>query len=163
MKLYILAVIIILLISCSCFINYKEGLDNAKGQTATENQLLQYQSDYYKHRKFDNVASGNAETATVRLPNYMDKNQNKLKKANPGAYMPDTKTDKHEERCEVINSTQNCKFLKGSRCGYCHSNKKFMYGDKNGPKTNTHRKQGMNVTQRVASPAIKANPIPPDL
>ena len=51
MKLYILAVIIILLISCSCFLNYKEGLDNAKGQTASEESMLKYQNKYFKHRR----------------------------------------------------------------------------------------------------------------
>ena len=147
MKLYILAVIIILLISCSCFINYKEGLDNAKGQTASEESMLKYQNKYFKHRRFENVAKGTAETGTLKIPTYADKGDGKkLIKTDPGAYLPDSKTDNHEEKCEIINSTRNCKYLKGTRCGYCHSNKTFMYGDEKGPKTNTcPKKDGKNA------------------
>tara|TARA_B110000008_G_scaffold279288_1_gene325797 strand:+ start:1270 stop:3495 length:2226 start_codon:yes stop_codon:yes gene_type:complete len=135
MKLYILAVIIIILISCNCFLNYKEGMDNVAVQSKSlnEGEMLDSQSKYAKNREFENVAEGDAETALMKVPDYNDSNQSKMKKTDPGAYLPNSETDDKQKECEVINKTKNCKNLKGSRCGYCHSNKTFMYvapGDK---------------------------------
>jgi hypothetical protein len=150
MKLYILAVIIIILISCSCF-NYKEGLENNSGQTqlrsSQEGGHMIEQNKYFKSRKYPNVAEGPAETGGVRIPTYKDKGDgSKLIQDNPGAHVGQSEQDKNIEKCKIINDTRNCKFLKGTNCGYCHSNKTFMYGDQNGPKANKcPKKDGENA------------------
>jgi hypothetical protein len=150
MKLYILAVIIILLISCSCFFNYKEGLENS-GQTelrsSQEDRHTKEQNKYFKSRKYPNVSEGSAETGGLRIPTYKDKGDgSKLIQDNPGAHVGQSEQDKNIEKCNIVNSTKNCKFLKGTNCGYCHSNKTFMYGDENGPKANNcPKKDGKNA------------------
>ena len=138
MKLYILALIIIsVIISCGCLFKYREGLDKSAVQYAMEDKMLKHQDKYFRKRVFPNVAPGSAESSFVDVPDIEDNNQKKLKNVKIGAYVPPSDVDKNVKKCEVLNSTQNCAYLKGTKCGYCHSNKSFFYGDDNGPLVNS--------------------------
>ena len=138
MNLYILALVILILgYSCSCLLKYKEGLEDGKTQFVMEDKMLQNQNKYFKNRVFSNVAEGSGESSFVRLPIHSDTNQKKLQEEEIGAFKEKSDIDKEVEKCKIVDSTQNCAFLKGTNCGYCHSNKKFMYGNDNGPLTNS--------------------------
>jgi len=136
MNLYILALVILVLgYSCSCLLKNKEGLD-VKANFNDQDKMLKHQNKYWKNRVFSNVAEGSDESKFVKVPDFEDNNKSKLKKNTVGAFMKKSEVDKEVEKCKIIDSTQNCTYLKGTNCGYCHSNKKFMYGNNQGPLTN---------------------------
>ena len=138
MNLYILALVIIIIgYSCSCLLKYKEGMEDGKARYVMEDKMLKHQDKYFKNRVFPNVAEGSGESTFVRLPVYTDTDQDKLQKVQKGEFMKKSEIDKEVEKCKIVDSTQNCAYLKGTNCGYCHSNKKFMYGNDDGPITNS--------------------------
>ena len=131
-----LITIIIIIYSCSCYMNYKEGM-TAQTQYNQQDKMLKYKEDYWKNRVFANVAEGSDESKFVKVPDFEDDDKSKLKDDSVGAFMKPSDVDKEVEKCKILDSTKNCAYLKGSNCGYCHSNKKFMYGNNAGPLTNT--------------------------
>jgi hypothetical protein len=129
MKLFILAVIIIFVISLSIITN-KEGLSNYK-----ENKFLKEQDAYYDNRRFPSIIKGDKNSTR-----FFDlKKKKKLVVKGNSKYIKKNEIDKNEENCNIINGTENCDNISATNCGYCYSENKFMYGNNDGPLTNVCR------------------------
>tara|TARA_X000000368_G_scaffold417701_1_gene414849 strand:- start:3869 stop:5626 length:1758 start_codon:yes stop_codon:yes gene_type:complete len=125
-----------LLLIFSCIIiyeivNYKEGF-NFEDKNKEQKNWGDSQKDYWKAENSPNITETGEENTVLKL----NKDKTKLVEIEPVEKNEKSDLALEIERCQTINKTGKCDNLVGSKCGYCWSSNKMMYGDVEGPYAN---------------------------
>lgn len=120
--------------------SFREGMpgsgpdDNNESRMEVQESRLDDQNKYYTERKIPKMVD-----QEQRITNIMEidekKSGNTLKPKQIIDGVGNDKSDiaKEVEKCRIIDQVGNCDLIAGTKCGYCLSSNKILYGDQNGP------------------------------
>lgn len=117
-----------------------EGLDN-KTRAENQNRMLEDQYKYYSDRKLSRMVDQEQKiTNSLQIEDTKKGNKVKISAGVDGVEKPKSDIQKDIEKCRQINEIGDCGLLAGTKCGFCLSSNRILYGDKNGPLEDTCNK-----------------------
>lgn len=121
-------------------INIMEGLDN-KTRAEDQKQMLEDQYKYYSDRKMSRMVDQEQRlTNSLKIKDLKKGNNLKIAPGVDGVEEGKSEIEKNVQKCRQINDIGDCSLLEGTKCGFCLSSNKILYGDQNGPLEDTCEK-----------------------
>ena len=117
--------------------NSFEGLSNADLMEQQEKEISD-QKAYLSNRRIPRMVDQEHRiTNSLEVKDGKDRNVLKFKQSVDGVGSNKSDIQKEVEKCRMIDQVGNCDLIEGTKCGYCLSSNKILYGDQNGPLVDT--------------------------
>lgn len=133
-----------------------EGLSN-EDRLEQQIKLLDNQKSYYNNRRIPRmVAQEHKITNTLRVVDTKKKNIFRPQQNIDGVAGSKSQVAKEVEKCRTIDQVGDCSLIAGTKCGYCLSSNKILYGDANGPLVDTCEKNSPGKYDKWSPPGVAA-------